>query len=312
MVKEEKRIVLAKFNDKEIYLSIGEIHGIKTHRLVDELTNDDQSLTSTYSEYIDIFLKQGYVGINEHEFDDESRVRRKISRLKAKHYILKVCITEAQDGRYYWRIPKEEELKDIFLNQENQALIRKLNFEKIHKIDSVSNENSISSVEEFFKNHLHDNISLEDIHSVDMNFHSGMSWLLPGGLHNKLIQALSEGIPFRIIVNTPESIGPIASHMRTETATYLSFSQCIEKWGNLQSRYPNLAVKVSSTPFIHNYHSINFMQPEERSYVYVMTYTYSNGDLSKNPVIALDSTSENYQLYRNEFEYLWNTGESLS
>lgn len=150
---------------------------------------------------------------------------------------------------------------------------------------------------------------------VDVAFHAGSPWLMPGEKRDFIANSMERGIPWRVLINTEEAAESIAQHMRDDDALYVSFSQAHIQWKKLQARYPDLLeVRACPVPLIHVYHSVLF-EPDEDGHQYaeqhIKYYAYNNTRPDNAFEHRINSYSPHYAIYRDEFEFLWNKSEKL-
>ena len=173
----------------------------------------------------------------------------------------------------------------------------------------------ITTVDFFNKNLQASNSSLKPL-SVDMAFHAGAAWLRPGPEHEILLNKLLKmDITKRVLVNSASSAESIAKHMRAkQPAVYTSFEEAIANWTQLAADNSNLLeVRVCDIPLIHVYHAIHYKNGDKGHYgrVHVKYYAYNNTNLNKAFEHELSSFSNYYDIYNNEFEYLWELSKKV-
>jgi len=132
---------------------------------------------------------------------------------------------------------------------------------------------------------------------VDMAFHAGAPWLMPGVQNGLLTQSLERGVAWRVLINTVEAAESIACHMRDENAMYVSFEQAHAGWKKLAARYPDkLEVRACRIPLIHVHHAVKFMEGETGGLggeLHVKYYAYNNVRLDH----AFEHTVSSYSPY---------------
>ena len=165
--------------------------------------------------------------------------------------------------------------------------------------DSVKGNNS--DLEAFFKNRMR---NFDNIKGVDLAFHAGASWLESIDRLEMLEDLAEAGVQIRILINSPETAETIAQHMRHKLKNYMTFSECIEKWNNFMQMYENVSVRISDIPLLRIYYAFN-MVDEENNAVRVKYYTYGNAKIDKNYSQNFEPKDAYYQLYKSEFEFLW-------
>ena len=166
---------------------------------------------------------------------------------------------------------------------------------------------------DFFRSNLNTKGHLS-VKSIDMAFHAGAAWLRPGHQKDILDTILERKIPTRVLVNTPEAAESIAKHMRDEYALYFPFEQVVKLWGKYAADYSDfLQVRVCEVPLLRVYHNIKFRESKENTFdrMHLKYYIYQNTNLENSFEHELSSFSKYYELYQNEFEFLWNASKPL-
>lgn len=167
---------------------------------------------------------------------------------------------------------------------------------------------------EFFKHSLHSQ-SLLSPKSIDMAFHGGTPWLMPGEKKEILSEILRRQIPVRILINTPEAAQSIAQYMHDDEAVYVSFEELQEKWAKRASSYPELMeVRACPIPLLRVYHNIKFEETEFGNIhdrIHVKYYAYQSLNAHKNFEHEISTFSKYYEIYQKEFEFLWSKSVRL-
>lgn len=149
---------------------------------------------------------------------------------------------------------------------------------------------------------------------VDVAFHAGAQWLLPGEKNTLLRNSLKKNIPWRVLINTPEAAESIACNMRDENALYVSFDQARAQWKKLAAMYPDsLEVRECCIPLIHVHHNIRFADNTHKPYgeMHIRYYAYNNLQLDNAYEHEVSSFSKFYAIYAEEFEFLWSQSRRL-
>ena len=150
---------------------------------------------------------------------------------------------------------------------------------------------------------------------VDVAFHAGAPWLMPGEKNDLLISSVKRNIPWRILINTVEAAESIAQHMRDETALYVPFTQVRAQWKKLADRYPDqVEVRECSIPLIHVHHAVKFLNPaNDHPYgeMHIKYYAYNNLRPDNAFEHEVSSFSKYYAIYDDEFEFLWAKSQKL-
>lgn len=208
-----------------------------------------------------------------------------------------------------WKANTPEKIKDIshihsveMSAQYVDAMIDRI-IDRI-KGDNAS-KNSNDELETFFRNRMS---HIDKIESVDLAFHSGSTWLENIDRLEILKELIERGKKLRIITNSPETVEPMAKHMRHKMKEYMTFDKANRRWRDFDDKYNNVEVRVSDIPLLRVYYSLN-MENELDSVLRVKYYTYANAELSKNYSHNFEPGDSCYDLYKREFEFLWNNAK---
>lgn len=220
--------------------------------------------------------------------------------------------------------PKDEsELTETMLSvKKNNGLVIHKDYSLDKDLDSLcdsflKNVNpskpKITAVE-FFKYNLEERSGL-DICGVDLAFHAGSPWLMPGEKNELLINSLNKKIPWRVLINTVDAAESIGQHMRDETALYVPFAQVRAQWKKLADLYPDvLEVRESAIPLIHIHHSVRFVNNVTNNpygELHIKYYAYNNTRLDNAFEHRVSSYSKFYSIYNDEFEFLWQRSKKV-
>lgn len=149
--------------------------------------------------------------------------------------------------------------------------------------------------------------SKSEIQMVDMAFHAGAEWFSNIEKNDILYELADAGVKLRILLNEPERSELIGKHMRHQRKSYMSFEECIQKWKKFGERYQDqVEVRVIDIPILHRYYSVH-MKDSGQDTVNIKYYTYANVKPGKNYQSYFTCDSDFFDLYRDEFQYLWNS-----
>ena len=183
-------------------------------------------------------------------------------------------------------------------------------FEDIEKYNIISNEegNQIVPIPlatvDFFETALSNKSQLGKIKSIDMAFQGGSMWLYDGIKYELLTNAIENGIDVRIIVNKALEVEPVASHMRLPGLKYTGFEENARNWNDFMTKYPNkVKVHIAQVPLLRRIYMIN--GESNKGWANITYYSYGN-DILKDQRMCFESTNTIYQLYLNEYNYIWN------
>ena len=143
----------------------------------------------------------------------------------------------------------------------------------------------------------------------DLAFHAGAEWLMVDTRLAVISRIIEKRIPCRILVNNEMSVQSIIPHMRSANKAYVGFTQNIRQWAKFAGQYPDLIrVRVSQIPLLHAFYHA---KTDEFSSVRLAYYSYDNATMQKYYAHIFGQDSAYYDLYVNEFEYLWERGEEI-
>lgn len=160
---------------------------------------------------------------------------------------------------------------------------------------------------EFFRYNLEERTDMS-VQGVDMAFHAGSPWCMPGAKMDIMTASLEKGVHWRVIINTVKAAESIAKYMRDKKAGYVSFKDAAKNWKRMAENYPGLLeIRECAIPMIHVYHGVRFTDKDNMpcGEAHIKYYAYNNLRLDKAFSHRINSLSEYYSVYSNEFEFLW-------
>ena len=98
--------------------------------------------------------------------------------------------------------------------------------------------------------------------------------------------------------------------MRHKRKKYIPFAEAIEDWNEFSSLYDNVEMRVSDIPLLRIYYSFNMVNENDGA-VRVKYYTYGNAQINKNFSHNFEPTDAYYDLYKAEFEVLWEKAKNI-
>ena len=136
---------------------------------------------------------------------------------------------------------------------------------------------------------------------VNMAFYNGPKWVEPGASYDIIKASLESGLTWRVLINTPE-VANTFSQYKSEIVR--------ENWIKLAEKYPHeLLVRECKIPFLHIYHAIKTFDEtanKESAKSHIKFFAYDKeGILIPAGDEVYESGSEGYEIYDNEFEFLW-------
>lgn len=139
---------------------------------------------------------------------------------------------------------------------------------------------------------------------IDMAFHSGSEWHIRSNIVEILREIIEKKIKLRVIVNERETVEDLAVHMRQPLKKYYGYDKSLKNWIEISQNYSDIiCVKVAEVPLMHRFYCI---RDKEYGIVKVSFYTYGKYNSDKTFQYIFDSTDTEYEIYTDEFEYLWN------
>ena len=169
-------------------------------------------------------------------------------------------------------------------------------------------ENEFVSTEKYFGDAIADSAIVE---SVDMAFHAGAKWFTSIEKNDQLYTILNKGLRLRVLLNYPDVLEVMAKHMRHKRKRYIKFEECIQYWQKLSNEYPDMVeIRIADILVLRQYYSFH-MKDVRKDTGNVKYYTYGNARMDKNyqPIFHRDSAY--FELYRMEFDYLWNRADAF-
>lgn len=178
-----------------------------------------------------------------------------------------------------------------------------------HALQIVQNHSPAATTERYFREHM---VDLELVQSVDMAFHAGSLWFSSVNQFRILSELLEAGANIRVLLNTPAVSEEIGRHMRMKGMRYTSFQTTVGDWYGLKTAYPGqIELRLSANVLLRRYYSFH-MKDQQLDTVNVKHYMYGNPDVSKNYQSIFDDRSVFFDMYRNEFEYIWERADEYS
>lgn len=154
--------------------------------------------------------------------------------------------------------------------------------------------------------------SISKIESVDFAFLAGSEWLTDIDRIDLLTRFIEHGVHLNVIITEPQQAEYISCHMRHNDRFYVSFQKNVEMWLQFQLKYPDFVhIKVSHIPLMHNIYAFNRKDASMNS-MRVKFYTYNNSYMEKNLTEILHFNSPYYQLFKQEFSYLWSISRDIA
>ena len=144
----------------------------------------------------------------------------------------------------------------------------------------------------------------KNIQSVCMAFHAGVEWRSDSEKVALVNFMRKKKIPLRIIVNNAGTVRNICPHMQQEGKEYVGFRRSIKHWRKEQKRSKGIIeVRVSTIPMLHRIYIVH--TKDLQGAANIKYYTFGNDMPAKDPRSCFSSDSREFNLYKREFNYLW-------
>lgn len=152
--------------------------------------------------------------------------------------------------------------------------------------------------------------NVDEIKEVQMAFHAGQNWFSEPKI-SLLEKFLENNIKVKVLINAPEAAEIVGKHMRRPMVHMIPFAECVKIWNENAAHYPELLeVRVCNIPLLHIFQTVKNIDPKKDT-MRINYYIYKNSDLSRSTAILLSKASPYFDLYQNEFDYLWNNSENI-
>lgn len=148
----------------------------------------------------------------------------------------------------------------------------------------------------------------EHIESIDFAFQSGALWLTHAARTNQLIELIRHDVHIHVIIAAYDPSEHISQHMHHSESFFAAVQTM---WNIFALKYPaHVKVRVSPTPLMHNYYCFHMDNPSQ-NIMRLNFYTHHNAYIDKNPTLFYDVSSEFYNLFNDEFSYLWSISKDI-
>lgn len=208
----------------------------------------------------------------------------------------------------------KEVQRKIYVNRKTEEVVNYIDsIKKMEETEFQSDENFLEKFErpeiknisdffsEYLKLHREGKVQIEEI---SIAFLGGTRWL-PDADNNTRSAILREihdlNINFNIMITGVSQTGETPDIQMKS----LSVPSNIKSWYNYQRACPELKVCVSQSPVMHSYYQVKLIDNKSESAVKILFYTYGNKAPSKCYTKVFTGESPFYDLYRNEFAFLW-------
>lgn len=151
------------------------------------------------------------------------------------------------------------------------------------------------------------------IKSVDMAFHSGWNWVKYTKKRKFILQELikDRGINIRVLVNDDACIKNIAQTMSNpdDFDFYTSFDNVINQWNELSQNTEKFNLRISPFPIMRRVFIVTYSDGQVEAMVRHYAYNFW-GEIPSCAKIYLDDNDYYLDVFKNEFEYLWENAQS--
>ena len=215
------------------------------------------------------------------------------------------------------RIPKETQ-REIYANRDKQKIIDYINsFTQMAEMQFQSNEHFSQQNQEEHIFHvtapdfIEENLKKSKIAEIDFMFCKGTEWLRNDHRILLLDELREKNIPCRMIINSDlEVMEEMIKHMGHLDRAYTTAFQSIQNWYQYQKKYPSFRIKISPLPLLHCYYHIK-TEHAKNDMIRLHYYIYKNAYARENYAQLFNAASPYYQLYTEEFEYLWELSSDI-
>lgn len=162
---------------------------------------------------------------------------------------------------------------------------------------------------ELFEAALSGTTELGKIVAVDMCFHGGALWRTDGTKNRLLTKAINTGAKIRVIVNTTDRVQELCSHMKQPDLEYVGFERNLENWVKLMLKYPeSVEIHIATVPLLRRSYIIR--GEKSKGWANITYYSYGHV-VDECQRVNYRSGCQEYKLYFDEFEYIWNNASEV-
>ncbi len=184
------------------------------------------------------------------------------------------------------------------------------------RLKNVAPIKPLINTKDFFNKNLNPASNLQIV-GVDLAFHGGGAFLTETRDKVILDELVSRKIPTRVLINDPKVAKEFTQHMRNPGTSIgpSPFKTVAATWKKFAKEHPDtLKVRVCKSPLLHVHHAVRYhntltQKPYGRQHI--KYYAHRNYDIGKAFEHELSSFSKYYELYSNEFEYLWSISKPI-
>ncbi len=183
-------------------------------------------------------------------------------------------------------------------------LLRNIFGEKTHKHSNQNGYSLHDAVEQFIIQKLN---CTDSLLKVDLAFNHGLRWLLNNERNQLLLKMLARSERINILMPEYQIAEAFTSHIRKSDSYYVSSFVSPQKfWEDfVEKNSEKISLRISPLPILRQYIAFEF-ENQDNSAVYVGFYTYGGNDFNKSQFLIMNREDAFYEMYRNEYHYLWN------
>lgn len=150
------------------------------------------------------------------------------------------------------------------------------------------------------------------INEVNLAFNHGLRWLTNSERAHLLLKIIEHANHVNILITEYPISEEFTKHIRKPDIYYISSYLSPQKmWSDFYKEHSNkITLKISSIPALRQYVEFNF-EEKALSGLYVGFYTYGGFPFDKSHFLILPYGANYYDLYQNEFHYLWNKAKNI-
>ena len=145
---------------------------------------------------------------------------------------------------------------------------------------------------------------IDEIEGVDFAFHAGSVWHQDIRRIEILSQLAEAGKKIRVLVNREGVADSTSQFMRHKLKRYMPFDEAIASWKHIEESFDNVEVRVCDIPLLRIYYSFN-MKNKNDNVTRIKFYTHGNANINSNFSKNFFASESGYELFRSEFEFLW-------
>ena len=176
------------------------------------------------------------------------------------------------------------------------------------EVESKGDNIPLASIE-LFEKALSGKSELGKIDSIDMCFHGGSLWRTDGTRNRLLTKAINAGAKIRVIVNTTAQVKEICAHMKQPNLEYVGFEKNLENWVKLMLKNPeSVEIHIATIPLLRRAYIIR--GEESKGWANITYYSYGHV-IDECQRMNYRSGCQEYKLYFDEFEYIWNNASEV-